>query len=110
MLNQKNNKIMTKRRKKIEMGEQQKALYEWAEDTFFENRGEVSRFLAFIKQEGREPLEVVSYTDFLVLKTKFDNWFKFDLYIKIPARNPLPVFYYVLIFMDYIVIYIQHVK
>ena len=55
----------------IGLGDQQKALYEWAQDTFFENGGEVSRFLHFIKQEGREPIEVISYTDFLVLKEKF---------------------------------------
>ncbi len=57
----------------VDFGEQKKALYEWAQDTFFENRGEVSRFLNFIKQEGREPIEVVPHPEFLVLKAKFEE-------------------------------------
>ena len=57
----------------IDLVDQKKPLYKWAEDVFFENNGEVSRFLDFIKQEGKEPTEVLSYTDFLVLKAKFEK-------------------------------------
>lgn len=55
----------------IDLVDQKKQLYKWAEDAFFENDGEVSRFLDFIKQEGKEPTEVVSYTEFLTLKEEF---------------------------------------
>lgn len=57
----------------VDFGDQQKPLIEWAEGTFFESRGQVSRFISFIKLQGKEPMEVVSHADFLVLKTKFEE-------------------------------------
>ena len=55
-----------------ELADQSKQLIEWAEGTFFESQGQVSQFLKTCKDEGREPTEVVSYTEFLVLKEKFE--------------------------------------
>jgi len=57
----------------IKLEEQPKHLYEWAEaeSEFSEGNGQVSAFLYFSKQEGKEATEVISYTDFLVLKEMF---------------------------------------
>jgi hypothetical protein len=68
MLNKKNNKIMGK--KTNINGEQQKPLYEWAEEQLFAD--DVSQFLGFCKLDMYEPTDVVPYHEFLVLKEKFE--------------------------------------
>lgn len=50
--------------------ERYKKLYEWSKEVFLFDQG--SRFIQFCKDEGRELDEVVSYTDFLILKEKFE--------------------------------------
>lgn len=70
---------MAKRKKNIEestqpleLAEQKKPLYEWAEG-LNEGKGEVSRFLDFCKHEEiHEATDVITYSDFLVLKEKFE--------------------------------------
>ena len=60
---------MTKKTKS-ELGEQQKQLYEWAEEQLFSD--DVHQFLGFCKQSFYEPTDVISYHEFLVLKDKFE--------------------------------------
>jgi hypothetical protein len=68
LLNQKSNKIMTK--KKIVNGDQQKSIYDWAEELLFSD--DLPMFLNFCKQDMYEPTDIVSYTEFQVLKEKFE--------------------------------------
>ena len=71
---------MAKRKKNIEestqlleLAEQKKPLYEWAEG-LNEGKGEVSRFLDFCKhdEEIHEATDVITYSEFLVLKERFE--------------------------------------
>jgi hypothetical protein len=57
----------------IELVDEQKYLYEWAEaeSEFSEGNGQVSAFLYFSKREGKDATEMMSYTEYLVLKEKF---------------------------------------
>jgi len=59
---------MTK--KKIVNGDQQKSIYDWAEELLFSD--DLSMFLSFCKQDMYEPTDIVSYTEFRVLKEKFE--------------------------------------
>ncbi len=68
IVKQKIRKIMSK---KVELQEQQKPLYEWAEERMFSD--DVSMFLQFCKQDLYEPMDVVSYGEFLTLNKKFEN-------------------------------------
>ena len=69
ILKQKKGKIMPKK-KRIDQCDQQKALYEWAEEALFFD--DVPQFLQFCRQDMYEPTEVVSYSEFLTLKEKFE--------------------------------------
>ena len=60
---------MTKKTK-LELGDQQKQLYEWAEEQMFAD--DVPQFLGFCKQSFYEATDVISYTEFLTLKEKFE--------------------------------------
>ena len=69
ILKQKKGKIMPKK-KRIDQCDQQKALYEWAEEALFFD--DVPQFLGFCKQAFYEATDVISYTEFLTLKEKFE--------------------------------------
>ena len=56
----------------IELGDQTKQLYEWAEELLLSD--DVTQFLKFCKDEGTEATETVSYTKFLTLKEEFESW------------------------------------
>ena len=60
---------MTKKTK-VELGDQQKSVYEWAEELLFSD--DVPQFLGFCKQVFYEATDVISYTEFLTLKEKFE--------------------------------------
>jgi hypothetical protein len=60
---------MTKKTK-VELGDQQKSVYEWAEESLFSD--DVPQFLGFCKQAFYEATDVISYTEFLTLKEKFE--------------------------------------
>ena len=68
---------MAKRKKNFEeLSDQQKYLYEWAEG-LNEGKGEVSRFLEFCKRDDKEvheAMDVITYSEFLVLKERFEAW------------------------------------
>ena len=67
----KTNKNMAKE-KTTNLSSQFRHLYEWAEERFFMDEG--NRFLEFCKRErGLYGSELVSYTDFLILKEKFEE-------------------------------------
>ena len=51
--------------------EEMKLLYEWAEESLFVD--EVTRFLHFCKDEGKEATDILSYVEFLTLKEKFES-------------------------------------
>ena len=48
-----------------------KLLYEWAEECLFSDQ--VGRFLDFCKYEGYEQTEILTYSEFLILKEKFES-------------------------------------
>ncbi len=56
---------------KIESGERQNRLCEWAIEGLLYDQ--VSRFLDFCESEGFEKTDFISYTQFLVLKKKFES-------------------------------------
>ncbi len=60
---------MTKKSKDA-LEEQQKPLYEWAEEGLFSD--DISPFLQYCKQDMYEPTDVIPYHEFLVLKEKFE--------------------------------------
>ena len=47
-----------------------KKLYEWAEEGFLFDEG--TKFLQFCKREGKKLSDLVSQTEFLTLKEKFE--------------------------------------
>ena len=47
-----------------------KKLYEWAEEVFLFDEG--TKFLHFCKKEGKRLSDLVSQTEFLTLKEKFE--------------------------------------
>ena len=53
-----------------ELVDQQKSVLDWAYEGF--KLDIVPRFLDFCKQEGKDQTEVISYTEYLVLKEKFE--------------------------------------
>ena len=56
----------------VDLVDEHKQLYEWAEDQLFSD--EVQRFLQYCRgTEGKEATDVVSYTEFLTLKEKFES-------------------------------------
>lgn len=60
----------------IELVDQEKYLYEWAEGEFSEGQGQVLRFLDFCKHDDKEVHEatdIISYTKFLTLKERFEE-------------------------------------
>lgn len=66
-------------RELLELTEQKKALYEWAQEAFDEGEGLVSRFLDFCKyydKEVHEAIDVVSYPKLLILKERFGAWIR----------------------------------
>ena len=54
-----------------DLQDQFKSLCEWAEEQLFSD--EVSRFLQFCRGECHEATDVISYTEFLTLKEKFES-------------------------------------
>ena len=63
----------------LELAEQKKPLYEWAQEAFKEGGGQVSKFLDFCKRndkEVHEATDVVSYPKLLVLKERFEAWIR----------------------------------
>ena len=85
----------------VELKNGGKHLYVWAEELLFSD--EVSNFLSRCKnEEGKEPTDVMTYTEFLTLKEKIENQ-RWILGNQKLARNSLPAFYYVLIFVVYII-------
>jgi len=64
----KKRKFMTK--KKNVNGDLQKSVYEWAEELLFSD--DLPQFLSFCKQAFYEATDVISYTEFLTLKEKFE--------------------------------------
>ena len=56
---------------KIESGERQDRLCEWAIEGL--KHDQVTRFLDFCSSEGLEKTDFISYTQFIVLKKKFES-------------------------------------
>jgi hypothetical protein len=58
------------RKKKLGMGDPYKRLHEWAEERLYDDL--YTPFMTFAQREGYDPYDMLSDTEFLTLKEKFE--------------------------------------